>query len=280
MGFLSYFLSSNYFHFVSRLHKQRGIAVLMYHRIRDDLPPGPLIVPSKAFREQMKYLKTYTNVISVKQLLQYYVEGRPIPPSSKPMVVITIDDGYRDTYVNAFPVLKEFSLQAAVFLATDFIGTGKKMARYSHLTGVDMLSWQEVGQMQDSGFITFAAHTETHPDLTKLIYAQQKSEIAGSIKTVYQRLSEDAARTVFCYTYGRYNDDTLKILRELDMKIAFTVQSGRNTGIENPLELKRICADGGHPLLHFMRELNPLPPWIQWRIDVIRNFFKKFRKET
>ena len=279
MGPLSYFATASYLSLLGSLNRNRGIVVLMYHRIRDDMPGGPLIVPSKVFREQMRYLARYTDVIGVRQLLHYYTENKPIPSSPKPMVAITIDDGYRDTFVNAFPVLKEFNLQATVFLATDFIGTGKKMARYSHLPGVDMLSWEEVQTMLKSGLISFAAHTQSHPDLSKLIYTQQRNEITGSIRHVQEHIADEVAQFVFCYTYGRYNGDTLRILKEAGIKLAFTVQYGWNTGKEHPLELKRICADGSYPMSDFMRRLNPMPEWLQWRLDCVRDFYRKKLKK-
>jgi len=249
--------------------------VLMYHRVRDDLPPGPLIIGVKAFREQMKYLKRHCHVISIKHMCAYYADGLPIPGSRRPQVVITFDDGYRDTYTHAFPVLKEFGLEAAVFLATDFIGTDRKMATYSHLTGTDMLSWQEAGAMQATGHITFAAHTASHPHLPQLDYAQQKKEIASSIKAVEEHLSEKTALSIFCYPYGQYNQDSLDLMRELGIKIALTVRDGFNTGKENPHEIKRICADGTFTLAEFMRRLNPLPHWLQWRIDMLKDYQKK-----
>ena len=275
MGHFSTFFFAIYFLILSSLQNRRGICVLMYHRIRDDLPPGPLVIPVQTFREQMKYLKNYCEIISIKQMCQFYADGQQIPRGRRPKVVITFDDGYRDTYMNAFPVLKEFDLKATVFLATDFIGTDKKMESYSHFTSVDMLSWEEARSMQEAGIITFAAHTATHPHLPQLSFADQKTEIAKSIKTVDEHLSEEVARSVFCYPYGQYNQDTLSLMQEMNIKIAFTVRSGFNTGEENSIELKRVCADGSHTLVDFMRRLNPLPSCIQWRIDMLKDYRKK-----
>jgi peptidoglycan/xylan/chitin deacetylase (PgdA/CDA1 family) len=257
-----------YFSVLSYLQNRRGIIVLMYHSVRDDMPPSSLVVPIKIFRQQMDYLKNYCDVIKVKDMCEYYSNGRPLPMGRRPQVVITLDDECKDNYLNAFPILKEFNLPAAIFLISDFIGTNKTMNRHSQFGRASMLSWEDVQTMQKSGLMTFLAHTQTHPNLTQISYADQKAEIANSIKTVSERLSQEAAKSIFCYTYGKYNHDTLRILKELGIKIAFTVEHGINTGEENPLELKRICADGSRPLFEFMRLLNPLPHGIQYRLKI------------
>ncbi len=77
----------------------------MYHRISDQFPPGELIVPPRQFHEQMAYLKKYCHVMGIEELCGVIAFRRRIEPQRKPQVVITIDDGYRDTFLNAFPIL-------------------------------------------------------------------------------------------------------------------------------------------------------------------------------
>ncbi len=248
---------------------RKCVFVLMYHRVNDNLPPNDLIMPVRLFREQMVYLQKYCHVLGVEELGDV-ISGRYLGRQRRPQVLITIDDGYRDTFLNAYPVLRELNLPAAVFLSTGFIGTDKAMGRYEHMPVPDMLNWEEVDIMR-KGNIVFAGHTVSHPHLTALTYEQQKAEIEGSIKAVFERTGAQASRTVFCYTYGEYNDDTLRILRELGVKTAFTVCPGVNTVREKPLELNRIAADGRHGMFHFiMTFAPPIIAGLKWRLQMKR----------
>ncbi|GJL64339.1 MAG: polysaccharide deacetylase [Nitrospirales bacterium] len=99
----------------------RPIQILMYHGIDDAWSPflGP--APIRGFRNQLRYLAESCNVLDLGEAVER-IQKRDVPHRA---VVITLDDGYRDSYVNAFPLLREMELSATIFLATAAIGTGK-----------------------------------------------------------------------------------------------------------------------------------------------------------
>lgn len=100
--------------------KSRPVQILMYHGIDDAWSPFLPPVPIRRFRNHLEYLANYCNVLPLEEAVER-IRRRDVPHRA---VVITLDDGYRDSYVHAFPVLKEMGLPATVFLATAVIGTG------------------------------------------------------------------------------------------------------------------------------------------------------------
>jgi len=253
---MKYFIRSivsNFFYILSFLKKREGVVVLMYHRVNDVLEPSDLVVPVAKFRQQMKYLKENCK-----------------------NVVITFDDGYRDNYLNAYPILKELGLSATIFLTTGMIGTDKKRPRYKDMAAPDMLSWEEVREMAQNG-ITFGAHTVSHPHLAQLDYSQQKKEIEESLRQLELKRprapgsqSKDSAgvlgnmgtgepkgcqTSMFCYPYGDYNGDTLKILKELGVEKAYTIKPGINNGKVASLELRRTEISGVDSLFDLKKKL-------------------------
>ncbi len=100
--------------------RSRPIQILMYHGIDDAWSPFLPPVPISRFRNHLEYLATYCHVLTLEEAVERLNCG-DVPHRA---VVITIDDGYRDSYVNAFPILKEMGIPATVFLATSGIGTG------------------------------------------------------------------------------------------------------------------------------------------------------------
>jgi peptidoglycan/xylan/chitin deacetylase (PgdA/CDA1 family) len=101
---------------LSRLVRPPGTLVLMYHRVG----PNPMGFPSlalEAFREQMTWLKTHCTPLGAEEL-RASVDR---PNRSKPFALVTFDDGYRDYFEHAYPILKELGIPALVFLSTVFM---------------------------------------------------------------------------------------------------------------------------------------------------------------
>ena len=221
-----------------------GVLILIYHRVNDNLPAHNLVTRTKAFAEQMRFLYRHPNVCQVISLRESET-GHPaiFEQEPKTKVIITFDDGYRDNYLNAFPVLKKFKFPATIFLTTGLIGTEQKFNRYADLPGRDMLDWAEVAEMY-AHKITFGAHTVSHPHLPRFSYQTQREEIAESRARVNKNLPQGERIDTFCYPYGEYNADTLRIIRELGFRYALSVIPGVNKS-DTPLhELRRIEVSG------------------------------------
>ena len=79
--------------------------------------------PVGAFRAQLRYLCSTYEMVSLEEGLSRVLNGHV--SSVRPMVAVTIDDGYVDNYTHAFPVLLEFQVPATIFLATDYLDSGR-----------------------------------------------------------------------------------------------------------------------------------------------------------
>ncbi|MEP7036956.1 MAG: polysaccharide deacetylase family protein, partial [Acidobacteriota bacterium] len=92
--------------------------VLMYHRIADlDNDPWQLAVSSSNFEQQLKVLKENYRLISVNELINH-LDRKSIPKHS---VCITFDDGYRDNYLTAKPLLEKYKCPATFFISSHYI---------------------------------------------------------------------------------------------------------------------------------------------------------------
>jgi peptidoglycan/xylan/chitin deacetylase (PgdA/CDA1 family) len=103
--------------------KGAQIAIIMYHRvspIKDDLFYPP-IAPA-VFENQIKYIKANFIVLSIEELIAHLKSSDPLPERA---VVITFDDGYKDNFLYAYPILRKFDLPATIFLSTGHIDTGR-----------------------------------------------------------------------------------------------------------------------------------------------------------
>ncbi|MEK7762035.1 MAG: polysaccharide deacetylase family protein [Nitrospirota bacterium] len=109
-------------------HRGR-VVILTYHRVVSDhmvqdehIQPG-MYVRAQSFEAHINYLRKRFNIISLDELLDLWQTNRL--KSYHSYCVITFDDGWRDNYQFAFPLLMKYRIPATIFLATDFIGTAR-----------------------------------------------------------------------------------------------------------------------------------------------------------
>jgi peptidoglycan/xylan/chitin deacetylase (PgdA/CDA1 family) len=95
----------------------RNVQILAYHRVNDDNDPFFHATSIDLFAKQMDYMACHFNVLSLEEAIGR-MKDRDIPNNA---VVVTFDDGYRDNYLNAFPILRGLSIPATIFLATNGI---------------------------------------------------------------------------------------------------------------------------------------------------------------
>jgi peptidoglycan/xylan/chitin deacetylase (PgdA/CDA1 family) len=93
--------------------------ILFYHRVNDDEEAICDTVPVRTFAVQMELLKEHFCVLPLLELVEAK-ERNHIPPNA---VAITFDDGYRDNYENAFPVLRRLGLPATIFVTTGSVAS-------------------------------------------------------------------------------------------------------------------------------------------------------------
>ena len=99
-----------------RFLNRHRFPILMYHRFSRNEEFGK--TSQATFESHLNYLTKHYEIISLDELIEYGRNGESVPPRS---AAITIDDGYRDFYDIAFPVLKKFNVPATFYLVTSFI---------------------------------------------------------------------------------------------------------------------------------------------------------------
>ncbi len=230
---------------VADLQDKPGIPVLMYHHV-GPLPPRPdrirkdLTVSTADFTAQMDYLKANGfHTISTQQLYQS-TQGHFVLPD-KP-ILITFDDGYKDTFDNAVPVLLARKMTATFGIITEYPGFP------------DYATWQQIKDAQQQG-MDIIPHTRTHIDLANKKYSHHDrvNEISGSFADIRSHL--EISPVAFIYPYGTYNADALQILKDNNAKIAFTTHFGLFTPKNDLLLEPRVRVHGVEDLARFKKIL-------------------------
>ena len=187
---------------------KNGVPILTYHSIDNS---GSVISTSpEKFRNQMQFLSDSSfNVVSLEEIASCIREDRPFPPKT---VAITFDDGFKNNFDIAYPILKEHGFTATIFLVTGYCGRNNRWpGLLPEIPELDLLQWDEIKEMAENG-IAFGAHTVNHPNLLELTREQAEDEIVDSKKEIEAYLGKEII--CFAYPYGGKANKLSKILSD------------------------------------------------------------------
>src|SRR3989344_2500760 len=187
------------------------VPVLLYHHIQPQAEAirkeqMSLSVDSGFFEKQMQYLlKNGYNAINAAALVNALLSRTPLPSKS---ILVTIDDGYKDNFVYAFPVLQKYHITANFMIAAGLIG------------GSDYMSWDDINQLKQSGPAYFINHTWSHFAVSN----GSTDKIQYEILTGRKQLEENTGQTVniFAYPYGTFNNNAISMLQSGGFAGAFS----------------------------------------------------------
>ena len=160
------------------------VPVLLYHKI--DLPTadvkirGAFTYPNK-FERQISYLKKRGfEFFTASEIANFFAENGEFPPKA---IAITFDDGWKDNYRNAFPILKKYGAKATIFLVPTCIGQTTDKVTADGEGEREHLSEQDILEMSQSG-IEFASHSFNHKLFNKITPEEIEFEVTESKKFI------------------------------------------------------------------------------------------------
>lgn len=236
------------FHFFRRINRNK-LLILYYHRIVEKKEAKKvkeinMCTDIDSFDAQMELLSKYYNPINEETI----ISGK-IPDYS---VWVTFDDGYKDNYINAYPILKKYNIPATFFIATGYVN---KLAIPSPDCGDTVfMDWEELKEVAENN-ISIGAHTVRHRILSNLSVAELEKEIVDSKNEIEQRIGKKVIS--FAYPNGKKRDYDLgkcvPILEKNGFKLAVSTIGGFNDikVTDNCFDLHRMGLSYGDSLNTF-----------------------------
>lgn len=169
------------------------ITALCYHEVTPARPKDIFNVPPDQFRSHIRQFREQgCNFIDLQDIEEYVKHNKPLP--EKP-VLIAFDDGYKDNYTYAFPILKEEHAKASFFIVSHSIGTDNRM------------TVSDLKEMVAAGY-KIGSHTVNHEPLTSMSDKQLDYEF----KTSRDELQKLLGTKIYCIAYpcGYANDEVMK----------------------------------------------------------------------
>lgn len=214
----------------------------MYHYI--SVPPADadiyrrdLSVTPADFEAQLAWLRSQGyQSITLNDLVYHLSLGWPLP--DRP-VILTFDDGYRDNYTNAFPLLEKYGYVGTFFLVTAPIDFGDPA----------YMSWEMVKEMHRAG-MDFQPHGYRHFDLHGKDIDFLIFEILAPKEAIEARIGETTY--FFSYPSGSYDHQTVAVLQSAYFWGAVITEQGATHTSDALFELPRVRIRGGHTIQDFV----------------------------
>jgi peptidoglycan/xylan/chitin deacetylase (PgdA/CDA1 family) len=223
-----------------------GLRILFYHRISDDR--DELAVTPKAFVEQMDYLAAQAyRVVDVLTAIDLLDAGEPLART----VGLSFDDGYLDVAEHALPILSERGFRATVFVAPAVTDGETAFSWYKQQP--ELLTWEDIAELDRDGTLRFEAHSLTHPELPALSAAEARREITGSKVVLESRLGRVVR--AFSYPSGLFGKRDQRLAAAAGFSVAVSCEPGVNDRWTDRFALRRRQVDARDSLLDFRAKL-------------------------
>jgi len=202
------------------------VPILMYHSFQVEKSGSTPYVKPEIFHDQMEFfIKNGYNIIGPDKVIAYMTKEEKMPAKT---VLITIDDGLHSFYENGYPILKKYHIQATLFMITDRIDQP------------GYIGWKELREMSDSGLITIASHTTSHPWLPTISVDEEKlrNELVASKEALEKGIGKKV--DYICYPNGGFNDTVKEAAKRYGYKGAFTTNPSKKSAINDIYAIRRL----------------------------------------
>ena len=187
--------------------------IIMYHRFGETNYPSTNITLEQFEKHITELSKKKYNVRHVKDIITAIKRGMDLPDRT---VGITIDDGYRSIFTQAWPRLKKANLPFTVFIATDPIDRNSS----------NYMTWDQIRILKKNG-VEIRAHTSSHNHMTSTNNEDNHWELFNSNSRMAAEI--DYVPNLFAYPFGEASTNNQKQVIEAGYKMAF----GQHSGVVN-----------------------------------------------
>lgn len=214
----------------------KKIPILMYHGVLDN-PWGisSLFVKVSELDSEIKYLhdNNYT-CLTISQIKEASNYEKPI--------FVTFDDGYKDIYTNAFPILQKYNCKATVYIISDW------------LDGQTYLDSEMVKNLSSSNLIEIGSHTLTHVSLGAISTSEMERQMSESKTNINLLINKPI--TSIAYPKGSYGTGTMNIASKYYDYALTTVEGVNYSKTMNNYALKRLRVSRGMGLQTFINKVS------------------------
>jgi len=237
-------------------NRSRRATFLCYHSIAS-AGPRYLTVTAELFERQLAELRRRGIRSGDLAALAELEAGGRIEPSA----FLTFDDGFRDNYATALPLLRQYGFGAFVFVLPPLVDGGAALAwpevaadQERYPATMRSVTWAMLEEMKEGGF-EVGSHTLSHPHLPALAGEALRHELWESRARVRERLG---SCDTIAYPFGEWSPEVAAAARDCGYRFAFSLPTAHGQWGATPHSIPRINVDYRDDEARFGRKLSPL----------------------
>jgi len=209
----------------------KAVTILTFHHI------GPfqdkLTIPPSLFEKTLKHIQNNYNIISYNDFCNFIFYNLDLPEKS---ILITLDDGYLDNFIYAFPILKKLHIPAVLFVITGMVEQASvirtSMPPFKSHKDLEnqpdksyFINSSEINLMEKSGIINVESHSVSHLTCQNQPYEKIVKELNGSYQFI-KKMTMKKKHYGFCWPKGRYDEVALRAIKESPYDFSFSTKQG------------------------------------------------------
>lgn len=207
--------------------------VVVYHTISapEESMPSNIDISPERFENHLRWLaKRAKRVVPLRRLLT--------ASEKENLMAISFDDGFRDNFTVALPLLEKYNLPMTLFAVAGFVGED------------GYLSAGELRKLAEHPLITIGSHGMSHQHFTQLDSTEARFELTESKRLLEQMIGQEV--DLLAYPYGDCDGRIERLSEECGYTAAWSVWNGNNT----PFSRWRVPLGRNDNLLRFIAKVS------------------------
>ncbi len=244
---------------IDKFYNCQAIPAIFYHSISDT--GSRLSVSPAEFRKQISYLyeKDYQSILpeELKQRLE--------KKNKEKTIIISFDDGFKDNYEIARPIMNDFKMKATIFISSKYIGKKSYYCRDEKDREFPMMDKNEIKQIENQGW-RIGSHFHSHRNLTYLKDREIIDELKKANLILKDIVFNERCLKIASYPRNKKDDRVVKIVKDMGVEMSFGGSGEMITQQSDFYRLPRFEIDKNTTMAKFKLYLSPT--------------FNYFRKKT
>jgi len=230
----------------SRLSQRRGLVILCYHTVAQELADYPFRTDIKALQRHFLLLQETFDILPLDEAVRL-LEAGEISSHSKPVVAVTFDDGFKDNLTHVTPLLETFKIPATLFVAKSHIDTD----------GITYLNTKELVQLAQHPLWSVGAHAVSHNSLYSFLPSDLEKELVDCKQWLKDLLGK--APEIFAYPQGKFSRRVIEAVRP---HFSHAFGTGKRIGSSyDTHQILRVCPSVAEDDLRAFARMLLSTPW-------------------